>query len=92
VSARTAAAWTPSPCGAARRQTRTARAGVTGGRSSIDAGLEGRAALERQSPQVTVCPPEHPVNIVVTGSIAFDYLMSFPGKFTEHCCRSTCTA
>jgi adenosine kinase len=23
------------------------------------------------------------VNIVVTGSIAFDYLMSFPGKFTE---------
>jgi adenosine kinase len=23
-------------------------------------------------------------NIVVTGSIAFDYLMSFPGKFTEH--------
>ena len=35
---------------------------------------------------------ENPVNpgepwhmkIVVTGSIAFDYLMSFPGKFTEH--------
>jgi adenosine kinase len=24
------------------------------------------------------------MNIVVTGSIAFDYLMSFPGKFTEH--------
>jgi len=24
------------------------------------------------------------VNTVVTGSIAFDYLMSFPGKFTEH--------
>jgi adenosine kinase len=24
------------------------------------------------------------VNIVITGSIAFDYLMSFPGKFTEH--------
>jgi adenosine kinase len=24
------------------------------------------------------------VKIVVTGSIAFDYLMSFPGKFTEH--------
>ena len=23
-------------------------------------------------------------NIVVTGSIAFDYLMSFPGKFTDH--------
>jgi adenosine kinase len=23
-------------------------------------------------------------NIVVTGSIAFDYLMSFPGRFTEH--------
>src|SRR5580765_5089382 len=25
-----------------------------------------------------------PMNIVVTGSIAYDYLMSFPGKFTEH--------
>ena len=24
------------------------------------------------------------MNIVVTGSIAFDYLMHFPGKFTEH--------
>jgi adenosine kinase len=24
------------------------------------------------------------MNIFVTGSIAFDYLMSFPGKFTEH--------
>jgi adenosine kinase len=24
------------------------------------------------------------MNMVVTGSIAFDYLMSFPGKFTEH--------
>src|SRR5258708_30795546 len=25
-----------------------------------------------------------PMKIVVTGSIAFDYLMSFPGRFTEH--------
>src|SRR5678816_2219612 len=24
------------------------------------------------------------MNIVVTGSIAYDYLMSFPGKFTDH--------
>ena len=24
------------------------------------------------------------MRIIVTGSIAFDYLMSFPGKFTEH--------
>ena len=24
------------------------------------------------------------MNIVVTGSIAFDYLMEFPGRFTEH--------
>ena len=24
------------------------------------------------------------MNIVVTGSVAYDYLMSFPGKFTEH--------
>ena len=26
----------------------------------------------------------HEMKIVVTGSIAYDYLMSFPGKFTEH--------
>ena len=25
-----------------------------------------------------------PTKIIVTGSIAYDYLMSFPGKFTEH--------
>jgi adenosine kinase len=25
-----------------------------------------------------------PMRIIVTGSIAYDYLMSFPGKFTEH--------
>src|SRR4026209_2513213 len=24
------------------------------------------------------------MKLVVTGSIAYDYLMSFPGKFTEH--------
>lgn len=24
------------------------------------------------------------MNVIVTGSIAFDYLMSFPGRFTEH--------
>src|SRR4029079_5291618 len=24
------------------------------------------------------------MSVVVTGSIAFDYLMSFPGRFTEH--------
>ena len=24
------------------------------------------------------------MRLIVTGSIAFDYLMSFPGKFTEH--------
>src|SRR5262249_48774956 len=26
----------------------------------------------------------HEMKLVVTGSIAYDYLMSFPGKFTEH--------
>ena len=31
------------------------------------------------------------MSIIVTGSIAFDYLMSFPGKFTEHLLPSTCT-
>ena len=24
------------------------------------------------------------MRLIVTGSIAYDYLMSFPGKFTEH--------
>src|SRR5512138_41908 len=24
------------------------------------------------------------MNIIITGSIAFDYLMSFPGSFSEH--------
>ena len=24
------------------------------------------------------------MSIIITGSIAYDYLMSFPGKFTEH--------
>ena len=24
------------------------------------------------------------MNIVVTGSVAYDYLMKFPGKFTDH--------
>ena len=24
------------------------------------------------------------MNIVVTGSVAFDYIMSFPGRFTDH--------
>ena len=24
------------------------------------------------------------MKLIVTGSIAFDYLMQFPGKFTEH--------
>ncbi len=29
-------------------------------------------------------PISHSGRIVVTGSVAFDYLMTFPGKFTEH--------
>ena len=29
-------------------------------------------------------PMKETMRIVVTGSIAYDYLMSFPGKFTEH--------
>ena len=28
--------------------------------------------------------PPHIMRIIVTGSIAYDYLMSFPGSFTEH--------
>src|SRR5215212_11460002 len=28
--------------------------------------------------------PREKMSIIVTGSIAYDYLMSFPGRFTEH--------
>ena len=38
---------------------------------------------EPQAPSLKPQAP-HTMTIVVTGSIAFDYLMSFPGKFTEH--------
>ena len=31
------------------------------------------------------------MKIIVTGSIAFDYLMSFPASSPSTCCRSTCT-
>jgi adenosine kinase len=34
------------------------------------------------SPEFRV--PSPAMKLIVTGSIAFDYLMSFPGKFTEH--------
>src|SRR6185295_2276975 len=44
------------------------------GRARTD--QKGSRAHHRTLPQI--------MNIVVTGSIAFDYLMSFPGKFTEH--------
>src|SRR5213595_1991852 len=37
----------------------------------------GSASLRR-------APRPRVMKTVVTGSIAFDYLMSFPGKFTEH--------
>src|SRR5262245_3392763 len=39
------------------------------------AGQEGPRAHRREIPEL---------KLIVTGSIAFDYLMSFPGKFTEH--------
>ena len=40
-------------------------------------GQEGSRADHRQAHSVIM-------KLIVTGSIAFDYLMSFPGKFTEH--------
>src|SRR5262245_15380021 len=48
--------------------------------SSAQARIEPRAPQEPREPR----EPRVPMKIVVTGSIAFDYLMSFPGKFTEH--------
>ena len=38
--------------------------------------------MEPKEPKEPVEPEK--MSIIVTGSIAFDYLMSFPGKFTEH--------
>jgi hypothetical protein len=34
----------------------------------------------------------HPARLVVTGSIAYDYLMSFPGTFTEQLLPTICRA
>src|SRR5262249_61260308 len=49
------------------------------------AGEEGSGADSREVHEIEVRGPRFPnMPIVVTGSIAFDYLMSFPGKFTEH--------
>ena len=49
-------------------------------------------ALPRTQPPLSILRPSSfvlrpsafPMKLVVTGSIAFDYLMSFPGKFIEH--------
>ena len=38
----------------------------------------------RLKPKLIADKTDTTMSIVVTGSIAFDYLMSFPGKFTEH--------
>ena len=51
------------------------------------------ASISIANPRAQASQPEaakpkadknHIMSIVVTGSIAYDYLMSFPGKFTEH--------
>ena len=56
-----------------------------------DADEEGAGADHREVHEIladrssiTINLSQLDMNIVVTGSIAFDYLMSFPGKFTEH--------
>src|SRR5574340_924325 len=43
-------------------------------------GQAGPRTHHRKVPVMTIAA----TRIVVTGSIAYDYLMSFPGKFTEH--------
>src|SRR5262249_57523845 len=42
---------------------------------------EGAPAPDRGPIPVTV---SRPGRVVVTGSVAFDYLMTFPGRFVEH--------
>src|SRR5688572_27038292 len=50
------------------------------------AGCQTRAGPARRQVRQLNDPSSSltPMSIVVTGSIAFDYLMSFPGRFTEH--------
>src|SRR5205823_3993623 len=68
------------------RQRARPRDPHTSGRDSR--GDQARARADhRQVHQVATSdlgPRTSTMSIVVTGSIAFDYLMSFPGKFTEH--------
>src|SRR4029077_20685295 len=45
---------------------------------------EGRPRTDQKGSRAHHRTLRQIMNIVVTGSIAFDYLMSFPGKFTEH--------
>jgi adenosine kinase len=41
--------------------------------------------MERLPPSAFRLPPTDPKSrVVVTGSVAFDYLMTFPGRFVEH--------
>ena len=57
-----------------RRRRRTWRRS-SASTSSSRADDRGRRRIERE---------RSTMNIVVTGSIAYDYLMTFPGSFTEH--------
>ena len=44
----------------------------------------GRCRDSQVHPPESRRPPSNlPMNIIVTGSIAYDYLMSFPGSFSE---------
>ena len=53
-------------------------------RESNTANTQPEHEHETESRITNTNPNPNRMNIVVTGSIAFDYLMSFPGKFTEH--------
>ncbi len=39
---------------------------------------------QQASPHASPLTPHDPGRVVVTGSVAFDYLMRFPGRFVEH--------
>jgi adenosine kinase len=65
---------TRQPSAASRKPTRERTSSARGSRPTAQ-----RPADSKGAP--TIAPGKR---IVVTGSVAFDYLMTFPGKFTEH--------
>ena len=68
-----------------RRPARWRPAGSPPGRSGVLAAARVDRSTVVPSPRVTAVP------IAVTGSIATDHLMHFPGRFADRCSPTSCT-